>query len=243
MKYILFVAFVGVAVAFPINDDDDDKIVGGYTCTKNSVRYQVSLNSGYHFCGGSLISSQWVLSAAHCYKSSIQVKLGEHNLALQEGTEQTISSSKVIRHSGYNSNTLDNDIMLIKLSKAATLNSYVNTVPLPTSCVAAGTTCLISGWGNTLSSGTQYPNNLQCLNAPVLSSSQCSSAYPGQITNNMICVGYLNGGKDSCQVKHLPLLPVSLLQFPSGRGYHVREAAILGGMSEPCFLTNSGGLG
>ncbi|XP_047910908.2 trypsin I-P1 [Anser cygnoides] len=199
MKYILFVAFVGVAVAFPINDDDDDKIVGGYTCTKNSVRYQVSLNSGYHFCGGSLISSQWVLSAAHCYKSSIQVKLGEHNLALQEGTEQTISSSKVIRHSGYNSNTLDNDIMLIKLSKAATLNSYVNTVPLPTSCVAAGTTCLISGWGNTLSSGTQYPNNLQCLNAPVLSSSQCSSAYPGQITNNMICVGYLNGGKDSCQ--------------------------------------------
>lgn len=56
-------------VAFPISDDDDDKIVGGYTCTKNSVPYQVSLNSGYHFCGGSLISSQWVLSAAHCYKS------------------------------------------------------------------------------------------------------------------------------------------------------------------------------
>eukprot|EP00075_Anas_platyrhynchos_P025987 XP_027315240.1 trypsin I-P1 isoform X1 [Anas platyrhynchos] len=199
MKYILFVAFVGVAVAFPISDDDDDKIVGGYTCTKNSIPYQVSLNSGYHFCGGSLISSQWVLSAAHCYKSSIQVKLGEHNLASQEGTEQTISSSKVIRHSGYNAYTLDNDIMLIKLSKAATLNSYVNTVPLPTSCVATGTTCLISGWGNTLSSGSLYPDNLQCLRAPVLSSSQCSSAYPGQITSNMICVGYLEGGKDSCQ--------------------------------------------
>ncbi|XP_032058360.1 trypsin I-P1 isoform X1 [Aythya fuligula] len=199
MKYILFVAFVGVGVAFPISDDDDDKIVGGYTCTKNSVPYQVSLNSGYHFCGGSLISSQWVLSAAHCYKFSIQVKLGEHNLATQEGTEQTISSSKVIRHSGYNAYTLDNDIMLIKLSKAATLNSYVNTVPLPTSCVATGTTCLISGWGNTLSSGSLYPDKLQCLKAPVLSSSQCSSAYPGRITSNMICVGYLEGGKDSCQ--------------------------------------------
>ncbi|KAM9204850.1 LOW QUALITY PROTEIN: trypsin I-P1-like [Mergus octosetaceus] len=198
MKYILFVAFVGVAVAFPISDDDDDKIVGGYTCTKNSVPYQVSLNSGYHFCGGSLISSQGVLSAAHCYKSSIQVKLGEHNLATQEDTEQTISSSKVIRHSGYNAYMLDNDIMLIKLSKAATLNSYVNTVPLPTSCVATGTKCLISG-GNTLSSGSLYPDNLQCLQAPVLSSSQCSSAYPGQITSNMICVGYLEGGKDSCQ--------------------------------------------
>lgn len=89
------------------------------------------------------------------FSSSIQVKLGEHNLASQEGTEQTISSSKVIRHSGYNAYTLDNDIMLIKLSKAATLNSYVNTVPLPTSCVATGTTCLISGWGNTLSSGSE----------------------------------------------------------------------------------------
>uniref|UniRef100_A0A803V038 Peptidase S1 domain-containing protein n=1 Tax=Ficedula albicollis TaxID=59894 RepID=A0A803V038_FICAL len=57
-------------VAFPtFAEDDDDKIVGGYTCAKNAVPYQVSLNSGYHFCGGSLISSQWVLSAAHCYKS------------------------------------------------------------------------------------------------------------------------------------------------------------------------------
>uniref|UniRef100_A0A8V0ZXT9 Peptidase S1 domain-containing protein n=1 Tax=Gallus gallus TaxID=9031 RepID=A0A8V0ZXT9_CHICK len=97
---------------------------GGYSCARSAVPYQVSLNSGYHFCGGSLISSQWVLSAAHCYKSSIQVKLGEYNLAAQDGSEQTISSSKVIRHSGYNSNTLNNDIMLIKLSKAATLNSY-----------------------------------------------------------------------------------------------------------------------
>lgn len=56
-------------VAFPtLAEDDDDKIVGGYTCEENSVPYQVSLNSGYHFCGGSLIDSQWVVSAAHCYK-------------------------------------------------------------------------------------------------------------------------------------------------------------------------------
>lgn len=48
---------------------DDDKIVGGYECPRHSVPYQVSLNAGYHFCGGSLISSQWVVSAAHCYKS------------------------------------------------------------------------------------------------------------------------------------------------------------------------------
>ncbi|KAG6921951.1 trypsin I-P38-like, partial [Chelydra serpentina] len=199
MKYILVVAFLGAAVAFPINDADDDKIVGGYTCSKNSLPYQASLNIGYHFCGGALINSRWVVSAAHCYKSSIQVRLGEHNLAVNEGTEQYINSAKVIRHPSYSSSTLNNDIMLIKLASAATLNSYVNTIALPTSCVATGTQCLISGWGNTLSSGTNYPDLLQCLKAPVLSSSQCSRAYPGQITSNMICIGYLEGGKDSCQ--------------------------------------------
>ncbi|KAF1606898.1 Trypsin I-P1, partial [Eudyptes chrysolophus] len=186
--------------------DDDDKIVGGYTCAENSVPYQVSLNSGYHFCGGSLINSQWVLSAAHCYKSRIQVQLGKHNLALTESTQQFISSAKVIRHSGYSSTTLDNDIMLIKLAKPAQLNRAVRTVPLPTSCVATGTTCLISGWGNTLSDANPYPDTLQCLKAPVLSSRKCTEAYPGKITKNMICVGFLEGGKDSCQVKHLLLL-------------------------------------
>ncbi|KAJ6653619.1 hypothetical protein lerEdw1_009053, partial [Lerista edwardsae] len=185
--------------AFPIDDDDDDKIVGGYTCQPHSVPYQVSLNSGYHFCGGSLINSQWVVSAAHCYKSRIQVRLGEHSLTLNDGTEQYINSAKVIRHPSYNSGTLNNDIMLIKLSTAATLNSRVASIALPTSCVTTGTQCLISGWGNTLSNGNNSPDLLQCLNAPVLSASQCSSAYPGQITSNMICVGFLEGGKDSCQ--------------------------------------------
>ncbi|OCT71201.1 hypothetical protein XELAEV_18034179mg [Xenopus laevis] len=194
MKFLLLCVLLGAAAAF-----DDDKIIGGATCAKNSVPYIVSLNSGYHFCGGSLISNQWVVSAAHCYKASIQVRLGEHNIALSEGTEQFISSSKVIRHSGYNSWTLDNDIMLIKLSSPASLNAAVNTVPLPSGCSAAGTSCLISGWGNTLSNGSNYPDLLQCLNAPILTDAQCNSAYPGEITANMICVGFMEGGKDSCQ--------------------------------------------
>ncbi|NWZ88906.1 TRY1 protein, partial [Nesospiza acunhae] len=180
--------------------DDDDKIVGGYTCAKNSVPYQVSLNSGYHFCGGSLIQNI-SLKDTLCllFSSRIQVQLGKHNLELTESTQQFINSAKVIRHSGYSSYTLDNDIMLIKLATPATLSNAVQTIPLPTSCVAAGTTCLISGWGNTLSSGSNYADQLQCLKAPVLTSEQCSDAYPGQITKNMMCVGYVEGGKDSCQ--------------------------------------------
>lgn len=54
--------FVTSAVALK----DDDKIVGGYECLKNSVPYQASLFTGYNFCGGILLSEEWVLSAAHC---------------------------------------------------------------------------------------------------------------------------------------------------------------------------------
>ncbi|XP_042292096.1 trypsin-3-like [Thunnus maccoyii] len=137
----------------------DDKIVGGYECPRHSVPYQVSLNAGYHFCGGSLISSLWVVSAAHCYKSTmtsrIQVRLGEHNIAVNEGTEQWIDSAKLIKHPQYNSYNLDNDIMLIKLSRPAALNSYVQTVSLPSRCPMADENCLVSGWGNTSANGSK----------------------------------------------------------------------------------------
>eukprot|EP00066_Takifugu_rubripes_P030605 XP_011619871.1 PREDICTED: trypsin-like [Takifugu rubripes] len=122
MKAFIVLALIAAAYAAPI--DEDDKIVGGYECRKNSVAYQVSLNSGYHFCGGSLISSTWVVSAAHCYKSRVQVRLGEHNIAVNEGTEQFINSAKVIRHPRYSSYNLDNDIMLIKLSSPITSNMF-----------------------------------------------------------------------------------------------------------------------
>lgn len=90
-----------------------------------------------------------------CVLSRIQVRLGEHNIDASEGTEQFINSEKVIRHPSYNSNNLDSDIMLIKLSQVATLNQYVQSVGLPSSCAAAGSNCLISGWGNTSPSGSK----------------------------------------------------------------------------------------
>ncbi|XP_077432955.1 trypsin-3-like isoform X2 [Vanacampus margaritifer] len=89
--------------------------------------------------------------------------------------------------------------MLIKLSKPATLNNYVRTVSLPSSCAGSGTRCLISGWGNMSGSGNNYPDRLRCLDAPILSDSSCRGSYPGQITSNMFCAGFLEGGKDSCQ--------------------------------------------
>ncbi|KAF7487309.1 Hypothetical predicted protein [Marmota monax] len=148
-----------LSVALPT--DDDDKIVGGYTCAKNSVPYQVSLNAGYHLCGGSLISDQWVLSA---------------------GDEQFIQAAKIIQHPSFDKDTLNNDIMLIKLTSPATISARVTTLSLPRPCPSAGTQCLVSGWGNTVSSGKVYPSLLQCLDAPVPSDTACHKAYPGKIS-------------------------------------------------------------
>ncbi|KAL0172030.1 hypothetical protein M9458_032341, partial [Cirrhinus mrigala] len=128
----------------------------------------------------------------------IEVRLGEHNIVINEGSEQFINSDKAIRHPNYNSWTLDSDIMLIKLSTPATLNQYVQPVALPSGCATAGTKCSVTGWGNTMSS-TADSNKLQCLEIPILSDSDCSNSYPGMITNTMFCAGYLEGGKDSCQ--------------------------------------------
>ncbi|CAB1333995.1 unnamed protein product [Coregonus sp. 'balchen'] len=135
------------------------------------------------------------------YSQHHQVRLGEHNIARTEGSEQFISSSRVIPHPNYSSYNINNDIMLIKLSKPATLNTYVQPVALPTSCAPAGTKCVVSGWGNTMStmSSTADSDKLQCLNLPILSFNDCDNSYPGQITNAMFCAGFLEGGKDSCQ--------------------------------------------
>ena len=85
--------------------------------------------------------------------SRIQVRLGEHNINVLEGDEQFVTAAKIIKHPDFVRKTLNNDIMLIKLASPVTLNARVATVSLPTSCAAAGTQCLISGWGNTLSFG------------------------------------------------------------------------------------------
>lgn len=92
------------------------------------------------------------LNHFHPNFSRLEVRLGEHHIQINEGTEQFISSARVIRHPNYDSWNIDNDIMLIKLSQPASLNSYVQPIALPRSCPPAGTWCTVSGWGNTMSS-------------------------------------------------------------------------------------------
>ncbi|XP_039974435.1 trypsin-2-like isoform X2 [Xiphias gladius] len=178
----------------------DDRIVGGYTCEAHSKPWQVSLNIGYHFCGGSLISDQWIVSAAHCWQKFIVV-LGDNHLWIHEGTEQYMSVDAIYWHESYDYMTLDYDIMLMRLAHPVTVNQYVKPVALPKACPVPGEMCTVSGWGNIYTDqGEVHLNStLKCVEVPILSKEDCERSYPGKITDHMVCAGYLEGGKDACQ--------------------------------------------
>uniref|UniRef100_A0AAY4AKQ7 trypsin n=1 Tax=Denticeps clupeoides TaxID=299321 RepID=A0AAY4AKQ7_9TELE len=178
----------------------DGRIVGGYECTPNSKPWMASLNYGYHFCGAVLINEQWVLSVAHCWYNpyAMQIMLGEHDLRVFEGTEQLLKTDTIIWHPQYDYQTLDYDIMLIKLFHPVKVTDAVRPVALPSGCPYAGMSCSVSGWGNTDAVNVNLPTRLQCLDLPVIDEKDCESSYPGMITRNMMCAGYLDGGKGVC---------------------------------------------
>uniref|UniRef100_A0A8C4WRE5 Peptidase S1 domain-containing protein n=1 Tax=Gopherus evgoodei TaxID=1825980 RepID=A0A8C4WRE5_9SAUR len=131
---------------------------------------------------------------------SKQVILGDHNIQVFEHTEHLMRIETIVWHPSYDYQTLDHNIMLIKLAHPVQTDAYVQPVALLTACPAASTSCVVSGWGNILSD-VFSPYNLQCINIPILSNAQCEGFYPRMITSTMLCAGYLEGGKDACQVR------------------------------------------
>ncbi|XP_035778324.1 trypsin-1-like [Anopheles albimanus] len=181
-----------------------NRIVGGFAIDISEAPYQVSLQRyGAHNCGGSIISKEWVLTAAHCTvgasPSSLAVRYGSSEHAAG-GT--LVPVARIINHPKYNGNTISYDFSLLQLKQEVVFGEDAQPVDLPEQDdpVEDTTLCKVSGWGNT-QSVTESTKTLRATYVPSVNQDECRKAYAnfGSITDTMLCAGFKNGGKDACQ--------------------------------------------
>ncbi|XP_010182062.1 PREDICTED: granzyme A-like [Mesitornis unicolor] len=179
-------------------------IIGGAEVTPHSRPFMALIKGakGKSICGGALIKENWVLTAAHCNVEGGEVILGAHSQTAREREKQFFKIAKQIRYPCYCPNCKESDIMLLQLHKRARIGKAVQIIPLPTSDddPKPGTTCTVSGWGQTHNRLRKFSDTLREVNITVISRKTCNSHYKNNpvITENMICAGAKNGGKDSC---------------------------------------------
>lgn len=200
-------------------------IIGGEEATPGAWPWQVALMyasvaNGFdaQFCGGSLLYPDVVVTAAHCVDgelaSLLDVAVGRHTLSSNEG--ERIPANEILIHPGWDPNTYDNDIALVRLSRRAVLTDTVGMVRLlglqesNSALAAPGTMATVTGWGAraTGDAGPDYADALHQASLPLISHETCSFAMDlfssvnagetGWVTENMVCAGVPEGGIDTC---------------------------------------------
>jgi len=191
-----------------ISSVKQQKVIGGQEATPHAWPWQVALYyHGYFTCGGSLVSPQWIVTAAHCVYGKthygFSVTLGAHDRSSSNGHEQFFKASNLVYHRNYNRpSSINNDIALIKLDRPVQFNKYIQPVCLPTTTQrpAVGDICYISGWGKTKHPGGSA-NVLHQSHLAVVDRDTCHKLNFEHnnipVTDQMICGGYGPGNRRS----------------------------------------------
>ncbi|XP_068801291.1 ovochymase-2 isoform X2 [Struthio camelus] len=187
------------------------RIVGGNQVKRGSHPWQVSLKRRQkHFCGGTIVSAQWVVTAAHCILDRnllqyLNVTAGEHDLRIRENGEQTLPVKYIIKHPNFDPRKpMNYDVALLKMDGAFNFSASVlpACLPDPGEKFEAGYICTACGWGRLNENGL-LPQVLYEVHLPILNSKECSRALstlkkPIQ-GDTIMCAGFPDGGKDACQ--------------------------------------------
>ncbi|CAI6334353.1 unnamed protein product [Periconia digitata] len=207
MKFFTtLLALPSLALCAPAISPEDDfssvQIVGGMPAAAGDFPSIIAFYyEGLFNCGGSLLNANTVLTAAHCVvnrvASGMTIRVG--SLSKETGgIVANVSSFKM--HPGYVTATQDNDVAILKLSTDIAQSASISYAKLaPTNFdPTPGALLTVAGWGLTKPSGDFSPVLLK-VDVPVVSRAQCQTSYRGQlVSENMICAGFAQGGKDSC---------------------------------------------
>ncbi|XP_034480512.1 serine protease 1-like [Drosophila innubila] len=179
----------------------EGRITNGKTAAPGQFPYQVGLSfgssSGSWWCGGSIIATRWVLTAAHCTDgaSDVTITYGATVRNIAKLTHK-VPSSKFIQHASYNSAILRNDISLIE-TPAVSFTADINKVKLPVMADSYSTydgqEAIASGWGKISDSATGVASTLQYDIFKIVSVSTCQSTYGSLIASSrVICIATPN---------------------------------------------------
>lgn len=177
----------------------DLRIVGGTNATKFQFPHYVQIvstvklnesSTGFSNCGGSVISSMYILTAAHCVKDAILVRLilGFHTIADMEGIRQYHVKS-IIVHDKYNATTLNNDIALIAVTKEINFTEYIKPIQFSCNYTLPDTKVLIAGTGLTDDVNKKLSTSVQWINSTIISNEKCSKWFSSIAASNICTIG------------------------------------------------------
>ncbi|XP_076839101.1 transmembrane protease serine 3 isoform X2 [Brachyhypopomus gauderio] len=177
------------------------RIVGGNLSTSEQFPWQASLQyQNQYLCGGTLITNQWIVTAAHCVYGFANPSLWSVRVGI---SEQPVSGAgdlavaTILYHGMYHLESVQYDIALVKLARPLTFNGQVQPICLPNygEDFRPGSMCWVSGWGATKSGG-EVSASLQSATVSLLSTTQCGRQ---DLSPWSVCAGSLKGGANTCQ--------------------------------------------